>query len=71
MAKWIFENAPKHWKQVMLQMTRFTKGDGVSLSDGDSECKSSPKKIEDNQDKYNGHGCSKSFFDYKKHNHVI
>ena len=47
------------------------KGDGVSLHDGDSECKSSSKKSEDLQERYNGHGFSKYLFDYKKHNHVI
>jgi hypothetical protein len=50
---------------------QFMKGDGVSLHDGDSDCKSSPKKSEDKQDTYNGHGFSKSLFDYKKNNHVI
>jgi hypothetical protein len=49
----------------------FTKGDGVSLHDCDSECKSSPKKSEDKQDKYNSHDFSNSLFYYKKHNHVI
>jgi hypothetical protein len=49
----------------------FTKGDGVSLPEGDSECKSSPKKSEDKQERYNCNGFSNSLFYYKKHNHVI
>jgi hypothetical protein len=50
---------------------QFMKGDGVSLHDGDSEYNSSPKLSEDQQERYNVHGFSKSLFDYKKHNHVI
>ena len=57
--------------QLKSLWEKFTKGDVVSLHDGDSECSSSPKKSEDQQERYNGHGFSKSLFDYKKHNHVI
>jgi hypothetical protein len=57
--------------QLKSLREHFTKDDGVSLPDGDSECKSSPKKSEDKKDRYNHHGFSKSLFDYKKHNHVI
>jgi hypothetical protein len=35
--------------QLKSLREQFTKGDGVSLHDGDSECKSSPKKSEDNK----------------------
>jgi hypothetical protein len=57
--------------QLKSLREHFTKGDGVSLHDCDSECKSYPKKSEDKKDKYNGHDFSNSLFDYKKHNHVI
>jgi hypothetical protein len=36
--------------QLKSLQEHFTKGDGVSLHDGDSECKSSPKKSEDQQE---------------------
>jgi hypothetical protein len=57
--------------QLKSLQEHFTKGDGVSLHDCDSECKSSPKQSEDQQGRYNGHDFSNSLFDYKKHNHVI
>jgi hypothetical protein len=49
----------------------YTKGDDISLHDGDSECNSSPKKSEDQQERYNVHGFSNYLFDYNKHNQVI
>jgi hypothetical protein len=49
----------------------FTKSDGVSLLDGDCECKSSPKQSEYQQEKYNGLDFSNSLFYYKNNNQVI
>jgi hypothetical protein len=57
--------------QLKSLQEHFTKGDGVSLLDCGSECKSSPKQSEDQQGRYNGHVFTNSLFDYKKHNHVI
>jgi hypothetical protein len=50
---------------------RFTKGNDTSLQDCGSECKSSPKKSEDEHERYNGNVFTNSPFDYNKHNHVI
>jgi hypothetical protein len=57
--------------QLKTMQEHFTKGNGASLQDCGSECKSSPKKSEYQQGRYNGHDFSKTLFDYKSHNHVI
>jgi hypothetical protein len=62
-------DASNDWLKSLRE--RFMKGDDVSIQDGDSEFSPSPKKSEDKQDRYKGHGFSNSLFYYKKHNHVI
>jgi hypothetical protein len=57
--------------QIKTLQEHFKKGDGVSLLDCGSECKSSPKKSEDQKGRYNVHVFTNSLLDYKKHNHVI
>jgi hypothetical protein len=56
--------------QLKTLQEHFTKGNGASLQDCGSECKSSPKKGEDQHGRYNGHVFNKSPFDYNKHNQV-
>jgi hypothetical protein len=48
----------------------FPKGNGASLQDCSSECKSSPKKSEDQHGRYNDHVFVNSPFDYNKNNQV-
>jgi hypothetical protein len=57
--------------QLKTLQEHFTKGNGMSLQDCGSECKSSPKKSEDQHGRYNGHVFTNSPFDYNKHNQVI
>jgi hypothetical protein len=57
--------------QLKTLQEHFTKGNGASLQDCGSECKSSPKKSEDQHGRYNGHVFINSPFDYNKHNQVI
>jgi hypothetical protein len=56
--------------QLKTLQEHFTKGNGTSLQDYGSECKSSPKKSEDQHGRYNGHVFINSPFDYNKHNQV-
>jgi hypothetical protein len=56
--------------QLKTLQEHFTKGNGAPLQDYGSECKSSPKKSEDQHGRYNGHVFVNSPFDYNKHNQV-
>jgi hypothetical protein len=57
--------------QLKSLQEHFTKGNGASLQDCGSECKSYPKKSEDQHGRYNGHVFTDSIFYYNKNNHVI